>query len=348
MSEMLAETLQSLQNLYIRRARSTAALIAGLKGTNSTLNKTNRALSDYISQNTFLDENLLMQAQQTFDGLQFKDNIAEPLLPHLRREAKALAVQLAALKEAVNALQGEMVDVIRLDHAYQALQSSPLQDAELTALLPDLSQTLEEAQARLGDEFGAALRDEMATIGIEVSGRPPRFEVGRFEILANFVNRTASISYGKIQVVPKVKLSLDAIIKAYQQESKIIEARKEDGQHWIEQLHQAWELARLKSERATARVNIIDCYYELVLLRQGRNFYSAPSKRSFVDYSRAQFAFDFDTFTRRQRLTAQGQVAAAHVATKSQAESASKSLWIVEGNSPHEGRYVGDIEFAKG
>jgi hypothetical protein len=213
--------------------------------------------------------------------------------------------------------------------------------------MPELVSELEQAQARLGDEFGAALRDRLAEMGIQIGGRPPRFEVGRFEIVADFVSRIASISYGKIPVAPKVKLSLDTLIKAYQFEVKAVEERNEDGQRWVEIFCRAWENARRKSERNSVRANIVDCYYELVLLRQSRTFNNFPSKRSFVDYGRAQFAYDLDLFTRQQRLSYQGLQAMTHTATKSQAESPSRSIWIVEGSGPHDGRYVADIEFVK-
>ncbi len=36
-----------------------------------------------------------------------------------------------------------------------------------------------------------------------------------------------------------------------------------------------------------------------------------------------------------------------HGATKSQAESVEKSIWIVEGDSPHVGRYIADVVFDK-
>jgi hypothetical protein len=345
--QTLMPALQDLLDTCTRRSRATGLLMAGLKGVNSTINKTNRVLNDYANQNTNLNEALLVQAQQAFDGLHFKEGITDVLMPDLRREAKALGAQIGALKEAIAALQGDIVDVIKLDHAYQSLLNSPLQDTELNALLPALAQVLEQAQARLGDDFGAALRETMAEMGIEVSGRPPRFEIGRFEIVADFINRTASISYGKTPVASRVKLSLDTLVKTYQLEVKAIEGRSEDGQRWIEQLYQAWETARRKSERGSARTNIVDCYYEMVLLRQSRMFNSAPSKRSFVDYSRAQFAYDFDEFTRRQRLAYQGQMVYAHGATKTQADSASKSLWLVEGSGPHDGRFVSDLEFVK-
>ncbi len=84
-----------------------------------------------------------------------------------------------------------------------------------------------------------------------------------------------------------------------------------------------------------------------MILRQGRAFASEPSKRTFTDYSRAQFIYDFYEFTSRQRLAYQGQVVKVHGATKSQTDSPAKSMWIVEGDSPYDGHFISDIEFEK-
>jgi hypothetical protein len=84
----------------------------------------------------------------------------------------------------------------------------------------------------------------------------------------------------------------------------------------------------------------------LVLLRQPRNFRSAPGKSSFVDYSRAQFAYDFFQFANAQPPpTYKGMKIFGHGATKSQTESVEKSIWIVEGDSPYSGRYIADVVF---
>ena len=62
---------------------------------------------------------------------------------------------------------------------------------------------------------------------------------------------------------------------------------------------------------------------------------------------RAQFAYDFYEFANRQRLAHDGHVAKAHSATKSQTDSATRSMWIVEGDTPYDGRYIADVEFVK-
>lgn len=344
-NQALIEGLEEVLETYSQQRRSTDALLRGLKGANNALNKANRALNDYVEQNTNLDEQALSQTQQVFESIQFKDGVYDVLQLDLRRESKELSKLVKTLRQAITALQGDIVDLIKLDRAFHDFEDSPLQNAALQALMPELEQEIEKAQGRLGNEFGAALRDSFAEIGIIIGGRPPRFEVGRYEINANFVKRTASISYGKTELIPRVKLSLDTLMKTYQREVKAIEGRNEDGQRWMEQFYTAWQNAQTKNDKKSQRVNIVECYYEMVLLRQKRTFSSTPSKRSFVDYSRAQFTYDFYEFTHRQRLNYNGLYVAAHTATKSQTDSASRSMWIVEGTGPHDGRYVSDIVF---
>ncbi len=343
--ESLIESLGTLLDTSDRRRRATDGLLRTLKGANNALIKAHRSLDDYAEQRVYLDEAQVAQAQQAMEALGFKDAVYDRLYNTLRRESKDLSNQVKALRDVITALQGDIVDLIKLDRAYHILQQSPLQDEDFQALVPDLEGEIEQAQTRLGTEFGAALRDALAELGIEIGGRPPRFEVGRFEILADFVGRSAKISYGKTELVPRVKLSLETVIKAYQKEVQSVENRNEVGERWMQQLHTAWQNAQLKQSRKSQRVNIVDCYYELVLLRQKRNFGSSPSKKSFVDYNRAQFAYDFFEFTHNQNLSYNGLTLSAHTATKSQAESPSRSMWIVEGDSPYTGRYISDIEF---
>jgi hypothetical protein len=344
-NDALIGEIDRLRETYSQRQKATNNLLATLKGTTSALGKTGRVLKEYADQNPATSG--LAQAHQAFATLRLKEEAIDPLLPDLRREAKTLTTVSGALKDAAAALRGDSVDVIKLGHAYAALQGSKIQDPALSALLPELGRELEQAQQALGDTFGHALRGALAEQGIAFGGRPPRFEVGRFEIVANFVSRGASISYGKDVVVKRVPLSVEAVLKAYAREAKAIAGRSEDGARWVEQFYQAWENARRRRGAADNRANIVDCYLELVLLRQPKSFRSAPGKSSFVDYSRAQFAYDFFQFANAQPRAYRGMKIFGHGATKSQAENPEKSIWIVEGDSPHAGRYIADVVFDK-
>jgi hypothetical protein len=294
-----------------------------------------------------VDEANLTQAQEAFGSLRLKDDAVDPLLPELRREVKILSGVVTALRDAQASLRAEPVDAVRLGRAYKAIQGAGLQDPALDAFLPQFDRELQAALQALGATFGEALRDALAEQGITVRGRPPHIEIGRFAVTTDFVARTATISYGKLPVAKRVPLSLDAVIRAYQREAKAIEGRNEDGERWMAQFYNAWETARQKRANPDRRANIVDCYYEMVLLRQPRSFHSEPLKNVFVDYRRAQFAHDFFQVTQVQRRAYKGQHVFAHSATKSQADSADKSFWIVEGAGPHDGRYIADVVFSQ-
>lgn len=342
----LIGALEELRESYGQRQKLTANLLAALKGATGALGKAGRALRDYAERSPAGADGAA-RALETLSASRLRDEAIDPLLPGLRREARLLTAQTAALKDAAAALRAEVVDVIKLGHALAALQASRLPDPAVAALLPQLEDELEQGQRALGATFGLALRHALAERGVELGGRPPEFELGPFALVADFVSRSAALSYGKTLVARRVPLSVEAVIRAYEREAKAITGRDEDGARWIEQLHAAWETVRRRRGGAEPRANIVECYYELTLLRQPKGFRSAPSKHLFTDYSRAQFAHDFYTFTERRPQIHQRLRAFGLVATKSQADSAERSIWIVEGDSPHAGRYIADVKFDK-
>ncbi len=342
-NEPLIAALQTLRDEYGQRQKATHNLIAVLKGKSSAFGKIQQALGEYVEQNPGQNGSLV-QLQQAFTSAQENVN---PLVTMLGRDAKSLATFTGALKGAMAALSTDPVDVVRLSHPVEALKASEIQDQRLAELLPALQQELNDAEQALGAVFGAALRDALAAQGIEVTGSAPRFEVGRFEIAANFLNRSASISYGREVVVKRVPLSVEAVVRAYQSAVKGITGRSENPDTWMAQLYNAWEVARAKRNSADKRGNIVECYFEMVLLRQPKTFFSAPTKNGFAEYTRAQFAYDLYEIAIRPQRAYNGMVVFAHGATRSQTDSATRNIWIVEGRGPYDGRPIGDLVFDK-
>jgi hypothetical protein len=342
-NETLITQLDELREAYSQQQKAAAALQTTLKTMTAAQSKTQKALTDYGARNTGVD---VYPAQEMLASLRLKEEMIDPLLPDLRRELKALASLTGALKEAAAALRSEPADVVRLDKAIAALQGA--QQDDIAALLPEMTGELELAQMQLGSEFAQKLRDALADHGISIGGRAPHFEIGRFEMEVNFARRFFTLRYGKDMVIPRAPITVEAALKAYDSASTTVMGRQQNGQAWINQLYEAYEMAWRKRGVSGTRVNIVDCYVEMVLLRQGRAFSSEPSKRTFSDYSRAQFIYDFYEFAHHHRLTHNGSFVRAHSATKSQADSVARSMWIVEGDSPYDGRYIADIEFEKG
>lgn len=341
-NEFILLQLTQLTDGYALRQKRANAVQAAFKLTTDAQNKALKALRDYAEHDTTVD---VQSAQAAFARVRVKEEGIDPLTPDLRRELKSLAALIAALKESAIALRAEPVDVVRLDKALAALQTS--KEPAVADVAPALQSELELAQRALGDEFGQKLRAALQELGVAIGGRPPKFEIGRFELDANFARRACVLRYGKDIVAPHVSITVEATVKAYQAAAKAIQGRNVEGAAWLAQLHDAYQTVRRKREIGGSRVNIVEIYLELVILRQSRAFAVEPSKRTFSDYSRAQFIYDFYEFTSRQRLTHQGQVVKVHSATKSQTDSPAKSMWLVEGDSPYDGRFVADIEFIK-
>lgn len=349
-NETMITQLDTLRETYTQQQKAVAALQAAFKGVTNAHSKAQKALRDLSALNSGVSYDGVNSAQEAFSASSLREEAMDPLLPEIRRELKSLAILTGALKDAASALRSEPVDVVRLDKALATLETAKQEDVR--EKLPPLREELDVAQRVLGDEFGQSLRSALVEQGIQIGGRAPRFEIGRFELEANFARRFIVLRYGKDIVVPHAPITVDAAVKAYANASKAVMGRNQDGKTWIAQFHEAYQTARRKrgtqlQSTGSARVNIVDCYIEMVLLRQGRAFASQPSKHTFTDYLRAQFEYDFYEFTGRLRLSYEGQVVKAHTAVKSQTDSPTKSMWIVEGDSPYDGRYMADVEFAR-
>ncbi len=341
-NDPLIGRLDELRDAYGQQQRATTALQAAFKAVTDAHGKAQKALRDSGAQNTGLG---IGGAQQAFAQVRLKEDAIDPLLPELRRTIKGLGTLTGALKDAAAALRTDPVDVVRLDRALAVVQVA--RQPDVLDLVPDLTEELDLAQRGLGDEFGQKLRAALADQGITIGGRAPKFEIGRFELEANFAKRFIVLRYGKDIVVPRAPITVEAALKAYQGAAKLIMGRAQDGQAWMTQFHDAYQIARRRRDARSTRVNIVDCYLDLVLLRQGRAFAGEPSKRTFVDYLRAQFIYDFYEYADRRRLPAAGHTVRAHSAVKAQTDNPAKSMWIVEGDSPYDGRYIADVEFTK-
>jgi len=343
--ETVIAHLEELRTSIAQRQRAATALGKTFKGLNDALSKASRSLGDYAEGAPGADEAKLSAARAAFSALRLREDAVDPLAAEARREIKTLTAVGTALKDASIALRGSSVDVVKLDHALTALGSSPLADERLAALRMQLRRELSEAQRLLGATFGEALRETLREQGVEVSGQSPRFAAGSFEIVADFGARAASISYGKDVVIPRVPLAVQGVGAAYARSVKAVAGRTVEGASWMEQLYSAWETVRARRTTPSPRANIVECYFEMSLLRQSRAFRTEPVKSRLTDYTRAQFSYDFTRFVLRERLTHKGLHVIDHGAVKAQAEGPERSVWILRGESPYDGSYVGDLEF---
>ena len=116
---------------------------------------------------------------------------------------------------------------------------------------------------------------------------------------------------------------------------------------FVGELHTAWnQLLEKRSQRPSGgRINLVELFAQVTMNRQATRFWNAPSRSTFKDYDRAHFVRDLVLALDVLPVEVNGQELVFHLAgaTKSQAESAAKSIWIP--NSALGGEYYASLTF---
>lgn len=269
----------------------------------------------------------------------------------LAPQLKALRAVMGALKTATTLADEEQADALPMHKALLKLEEAATQvDSEaFKAAVSAFAATTQTALDNLAFDFAKDLRDEFARRGETVQGRPPTLTVGLLTFQLDMAARKGQWLYGKEPLTRPIPLSLSGIVKAYDQQVKQIVRRTIDSEVFLPELYKAWQdcLNKRKNRPTGGRINLIEVYSQLTLNRQNPRFWNAPSRSTFKDYERAHFVRDLallqeagDTVLsvngeeRRLRLG---------VATKSQTEQASRSIWLPENAA--DGQYYSDIIF---
>ena len=138
-------------------------------------------------------------------------------------------------------------------------------------------------------------------------------------------------------------------VKAYDQQVKRIVKREINSDELVHELYKAWNDCLNKRDRRPreGRINIVEVYSQLTLNRQSARFWNTPSRQTFKDYERDLFVRDMAILQEQNAttITMDGQTRSFRmgVATKSQTEQASRSIWLPQ--NAVDGQYYSDITF---
>jgi hypothetical protein len=213
-----------------------------------------------------------------------------------------------------------------------------------TAAFTEVTQTALDA---LAFQFARDLKETFAQRGQELGGRPPTLTMDPLVLQIDIANRKAQWFYGKQALTRLIALSIPTIVQAYEQQRKAIAERTIDIPAFVAELHKAWtDLLEKRTQRtAGGRINLVEIYSQVVLNRQSARFWNAPSRSTFKDYDRALFVRDLVLAHRAPSLEVDGQTHHLRlgVATKNQADSASRSIWLPQ--SALDGEYYANLTF---
>jgi len=279
------------------------------------------------------------------------------LLAHLQTAQLTLDPQyqslheaIAALKRAVALANDETLDAIAMHKHLARLEEAAarLDDPTLAAAVAAFAQQTEHGLDALAFEFARDLKHVFEQRGQTVEGRPPTLVVDSLALHIDMGARKAQWFYGKEALTSPIALSINAIVKAYDQQNKAIVLRSIDVPAFMAELHKAWQDSLAKRQRPPAgkRINVVEVYSQMTLNRQSPRFWNSPARSNFRDYERAHFVRDLVLAQAAPTVEADGEMLHLRlgVATKSQADSPARSIWLPQ--SALDGEYYSDLTFA--
>jgi hypothetical protein len=226
--------------------------------------------------------------------------------------------------------------------------NSLLEDEDLQAATATFAAETQTALDALAFQFARDLKETFEQRGQEVGGRPPTLVVDPLVLQIDIANRKALWFYGKEELTRPIPLSIPTIVQAYDKQRKALVERKIDVPEFVAELHKAWtELLAERTTRASGgRVGLVELYSRVVMNRQSARFWNAPSRSTFKDYERVFFVSDLMQAHSAPTIEVDGKTHHLRlgVATKSQADSASRSIWLPQ--SALDGEYYASLTFS--
>jgi hypothetical protein len=282
--------------------------------------------------------------------------MSQALLEQLQNAQQVLDPQFKALRNATGALNQaiklaveEQADALAMQKALSKLRQAgeAVADPELQAASDAFASETQTALDALAYAFAYDLKATFEHRGQTVEGRPPTLVVGELVLNMDIAGRKAQWLYGKEPLTRPLALSINALVQAYDAQRKAIVERKIDVVAFLDEVYKAWQELLAKRERKPTgnRINIVETYSQVVLNRQSPRFWNAPSRSTFRDYERPLFVRDLVLAQAAPTIEVDGKTHRLRlgVATKSQADSASRSIWLP--NGPLDGEYYSDITF---
>ncbi|MGI9107303.1 MAG: hypothetical protein ACR2G4_13755 [Pyrinomonadaceae bacterium] len=266
----------------------------------------------------------------------------------LAGEVKLRSAVIKPLENALRALKDPHRNAVALAEAGAALEQSP-PDLALPAgyqkIIRQLRSVADEKLSELEFAFARDLREAFKEKNLKLAGTPGELIADLFVIKVDMRRKQVEMTFSRQPVTEKkIKLNVEQVVAAYERARRDICERKVDLDELLRELFEAYgRILKLTGKQMGARMSIVDCYRELVLVRQPPSFRKSPSKQSFRDYPKPHFAYDMLQLRRRQKMTHEGHRLNLGTATIDVGSDTARAMFLATG--PTEGQFIKDLYF---
>ncbi len=268
-----------------------------------------------------------------------------------RLMANEVRLRQAVIKpfdQALRALKDPHKNAVALHEAATLLAQAPEELSlgnSFSKLVKQLREVADENLSELEFTFARDLREAFAAEGVKLDGPPTELIADLFVIKPDLRKKQVDISFSR-QPVTKgaIKLDVERVLAAWQRARKEICERKVDYNELVSELFEAYQrILKLNGNKMGWRAGIVDCYRELVLVRQPLGFRRTPSKSSFVDYPKTHFAYDMLQLRRNHSLIHEGHRLNLGTATIDVGSDSTRAMFLATG--ANEGAFIKDLYF---
>ncbi len=266
----------------------------------------------------------------------------------LSAEVKTRRDLIKPLEQALRALKDPHNNAVALYEAGVTM-SQPPADLELprgaVKLFAQVQRLADAHLSELEFTFARDLRAAFKERGIKLAGEPTSLVADLFVIRPDLRRKQVEITFSRQPVTStKIKLDVAQVVSTYERARRDVCERKVDYDELLREIFEAYgRTLKLAGKQTGARMGIVDCYRELVLVRQPLAFRKSPSKNSFKDYPKTHFAYDMLQLRRLGKLSHDGWRLNLGVATIDVGGDSTRAMFLATGAT--EGQFIKDIYF---
>jgi len=268
----------------------------------------------------------------------------------LTNEVNQRRTVLKPIEQALRALKDPHNNAVALYEAGAALENSPT-ELELpegaNQLFKELQTLADTHLSELEFTFVRDLREAFTANGITLSGEPNALVAELFVIKPDIRRKQVEMTFSRQPVSgKKIKLDVALVVSSYERARREICQRKVDYEELIKEIFEAYERTlKLAGKPMETRMSIVDCYRELVLVRQPLSFRKTPSKNSFKDYPKTHFAYDMLELRRQNKLNYNGLRLNLGTSTIDVGGDTARVMFLA--TEATQGQFIKDLYFAK-
>ena len=269
----------------------------------------------------------------------------------LAGEVKLRTNIIKPLENAVRALKDPHKNAVALAEAYVALETPPSElklPGGYQLLIERLKETADENLSELEFTFARDLREAFGEKGINLNGSSASELIADlFVIKVDMRRKQVDMTFSRQPVTDKkIKLNVEQVVAVYERARREICERNVDLNALSAELFEAYNrVLKLSGKAMGTRTIIVDCYRELILVRQPASFRKTPSKQKFLDYPKTHFAFDIMQMRRRQNMIYQGHRLNLGTATIDVGSDSARAMFLA--TNANEGQFIQHLYFTK-